>query len=130
MRVLSLILVSLMISGCGAKLDQEPRFPYGNIQIANLTGATIRNVQIQVGVGGYQLECASVSNNELCQKRFGPIPYPEQPIQLQWVDSDGSQQSKQLSPQISSNFPPGIVLQILININADGSVDADLKADS
>jgi hypothetical protein len=49
-----------MIPGCGAKLDQEPRFPYGNIQIANLTGATIRDIRIQVGVGGQQLECASV----------------------------------------------------------------------
>jgi hypothetical protein len=129
MKAMGLILASLLVSACATGMDAEPHFKYGYIQIANLTGATIRDVGVQVGPGGHQLECASVQNNELCQQHFGPIPYPDKPIQLHWVGSDGSQQSKQLSPEISSNFPPGIALEILININGDGSVSADLKGE-
>lgn len=129
MRVLGLILTSLMISACAGGMNKDPHFPYGDIQIANLTGATITNVRIQVGPGGHTLSCASVLDNELCQQRFGPIPYPDQPIQLSWVGSNGSPQSKQLTPELAPEFPPGIILQLVINIRGDGSVDAMLQPD-
>jgi hypothetical protein len=90
---------------------------------------TITNVRIQVGAGGYTLACARVLNNELCQKRFIPIPYPEQPIQLSWIGNDGSQQSKQLSPEIAPQFPPETILQLVFNIRSDSSVDAMLQSD-
>ena len=127
MRAIGLILASLVISAWATGVNAGPSFKYGYIQVANLTGATISDVRVQVGAGGHQLECASVLNNELCQKHFGPIPYPEQPIQLHWVGSDGSQQSSQLSPEISPNFPPGIALEVMINIKGAGTVSANLR---
>jgi hypothetical protein len=129
MRVFGLILASLMMSACATGMNENPLYKYADIQIANLTGATISNVKIEVGPGGYTLACASVLNNELCQKQFNEIPYPDQPIQLSWVGSNGSQMSKQLSPEILPQFPPGIILQIVINIRSDGSVDAELQPD-
>jgi hypothetical protein len=132
MRVLGLIVVSLMMSACATGMqgmNKDPLYKYADIQIANLTGATITNVQIEVGPGGHTLACPSVLNNELCQQRFIEIPYPDQPIQLSWVGSNGSQNSKQLSPEILPQFPPGITLQLVINIRSDGSVDASLQPD-
>jgi len=129
MRVFGLILVSLMMSACATGMNANPLYKYANIQIANLTGATITNVRIEVGPGGHTLACPSVLNNELCQQRFNEILYPDQPVQLSWVGSNGSQHSKQLSPEILPEFPPGIILQIVINIKSDGSVDASMQPD-
>jgi len=129
MRVFSLILVSLMMSACATGMGKDPLFKYADIQIANLTGATISNVRIEVGPGGRTLECASVLYNELCQQRFNAIPYPDQPVQLSWVGSNGTQNSKQLLLQVLPEFPPGIILQIVVNIKSDGSVQSSLQPD-
>jgi len=129
MKAISLIVASLALSACATGMNTDAKFKYGYIQVANLTGATISNVQVQVGAGGHQIACASVLNNELCQQHFNPIPYPDEPIQLKWVGGNGSQQSKQLSPDISVNLPPGIALAVVININGDGSVSADLRGE-
>jgi hypothetical protein len=70
LRIFGLLFMRFMMSACATEttgMNKDPIFKYEDIQIANLTGATISNVRIEVGPGGYTLECANVLNNELCQ---------------------------------------------------------------
>ena len=128
MKAIYILLLSLVVSAfASGGMGGEPSLKYADIAVSNLTGATITDVVVQVGESGHRTACASVLNNEQCQQYFAPKPYPNQPIQLNWTGSDGSPQSKQFSPELDPNFPPGIALQILININGDGTTNIKLK---
>ena len=124
-----LLLSCLLITACAT--GYNPRFYYGNIEVANLSGAEIRNVEVQIGESGRNLRCDSVAKNALCQVRFGKRPYPQQEgLRLSWQDGEGNSQSLQLNPSIPATMTIGQALRLMLDIGEDGSVKAYFKQDN
>jgi len=129
MKTLMLLALCLTISACATGTNLSPIYSYVKIVAANLTGGTITNLRIQVGPGGKVLECAEVKNNELCQERIHPTLYPQKVVQISYQTADGMQKSTQTDPQFDPNLVPEVPLDLMLNIQADGSIDAFFKED-
>ena len=127
MKAITLLLSSLVLVSCAG--GYNPRFYYGNIEVANLSGGDISNVEVQIGADGRNLRCESVARNALCQERFGKRPYPQQDIELSWKDSEGNPQSISVNPHLPATLTPSWALRIMLDIHEDGSVKAYFKQD-
>jgi hypothetical protein len=127
MKTITLLLSSLTLAACAG--GYNPRFYYSNIEVANLSGGAITNVEVQVGADGRNLRCETVAKNALCQERFGKRPYPQQDIELSWQDSDGNPQSTRVNPHLPATLVPSWALRIMLDIREDGSVKAYFKQD-
>jgi hypothetical protein len=123
MKAISLILSSLLLAACSG--NYSPRFYYSYIQVANLTGKTISNLELQVGER--ELACDTLTNNSICDDQFGKRPYPQQPVQLSWQDGDGKQQTRQPNPPVLATMTPGKPLRLHLEIHEDGSVKSTLQ---
>ena len=129
MKTLSIVFSALLVASCATGFN--PRFYYTTIEVANLSGSDISNVEVQVGTDGRNLRCDTVVNNAICQERSGKRPYPtEQGVRLSWVDGDGNSQSQQLQPSLPATMSSGIPVQVMMDINADGSVRAWFRQDT
>jgi len=129
MKATLLLLSCLLITACAT--GYNPRFYYSNIEVANLSGAEIRNVEVQIGEAGRNLRCDSVAKNALCQERFGKRPYPQQEgLRLSWQDGEGNSQSQQMNPSIPATMTLGLALRVMLDIGEDGSVKAYFKQDN
>ena len=127
MKSILLLLSCLSLVSCAT--GYNPRFYYSNIEVANLTGGSITNVEVMIGETARNLRCDEVTKNRLCQERFGKRPYPGQAIQLSWLDSAGNPQSRQPNPSILATLTPGLPLRVMLEIHQDGSVKAKLEQD-
>jgi hypothetical protein len=127
MKTLLVMLSCLSLAACA--VGYNPRYYYSNIEVANLSGGAITNVEVQIGADGRNLRCESVAKNALCQERFGKRPYPQQDIQLTWQDSDGNPQSATMNPDIPVTLTQSWSLRIMLDIQEDGSVKAYFKQD-
>ena len=129
MKAILLLLSCLLITACAT--GYNPRFYYTNIEVANLSGAKIRNVEVQIGEAGRNLRCDSVAKNALCQERFGKRPYPQQEgLRLSWQDGAGNSQSQQMIPSIPATMTPGLALRVMLDIGEDGSVKAYFRQEN
>jgi hypothetical protein len=126
-KTITLLLSSLTLAACTG--GYNPRYYYSNIEVANLSGGAITNVEVQVGADGRNLRCETVAKNALCQERFGKRPYPQQDIELSWQDSDGNPQSTRVNPHLPATLIPSWALRIMLDIREDGSVKAYFKQD-
>ena len=125
----TLLLFCLLVTACAT--GYNPRFYYSNIEVANLSGDEIRNVDVQVGETGRNLRCESVAKNALCQERFGKRPYPQQEgLRLSWQDGEGNSQSQQMNPSIPATMTPGQALRLMLDIGEDGSVKAYFRQEN
>ena len=127
MKKLIITLSCLTLAACAG--GYSPRFYYSNIEVANLSGAAITTVEVQVGADGRNLRCETVAKNALCQERFGKRPYPQQDIELSWQDSDGNPQSTRVNPHLPATLTPSWALRIMLDIREDGSVKVYFKQD-
>jgi len=105
-----------------------PRVFYNHIQVANHTGGTITNVELQFGADGRNLRCDAVTKNRICGERFGKRRYPNQIIDLSWQDSAGELQSRQLDPKIPAYVSSAISQSLLMRIKEDGSVEVEFRS--
>ena len=121
------MLSCLTLAACAG--GYNPRYYYSNIEVANLSGGAITNVEVEVGAEGRNLRCETVAKNALCQERFGKRPYPQQDIELSWQDSDGNAQSTRVNPHLPATLTPSWALRIMLDIREDGSVKAYFKQD-
>ena len=127
MKKLLVTLFCLTLAACAGSYN--PRYYYSNIEVANLSGGAITNVEVQVGTDGRNLRCETVAKNALCQERFGKRPYPQQDIELSWQDSDGNPQSTKVNPHLPATLTPSWALRIMLDIREDDSVKAYFKQD-
>jgi hypothetical protein len=127
MKTLLVTLFCLTLAACAG--GYHPRYYYSNIEVANLSGGAITNVEVQIGADGRNLRCEAVAKNALCQERFGKRPYPEQDIELSWQDSAGNPQSTAVNPHLPATLSPSGELRIMLDITEDGSVKAYFKQD-
>jgi len=127
MKAVLLLSSCLLVAACAT--GYNPRFYYSNIEVANLSGAEIQNVEVQVGERN--LRCDSVAKNALCQERFGKRPYPQQEgTRLSWQDGAGNSQTQQLNPSIPATMSPAHSLRVMLDIGEDGSVKAYFREDN
>ncbi len=127
MKTLLVMVSCLTLAACAG--GYNPRYYYSNIEVANLSGGAITNVEVQVGADGRNLRCETVASNALCQQRFGKRLYPRQDIVLSWQDSDGNEQSTGVNPHLPATLTPSGALRIMLDIREDGSVKAYFKQD-
>lgn len=117
-----ILLSSLLIAACATSYN--PRYYFNQIQVANLTGASVNQVETRVVASQKLVSCEAVANNAVCNSYFGRRIYPQQGIEVSWTHTDGSRQSKTLSPRVPAFFYRPFPLQIMIEIREDGSVNA------
>lgn len=121
MKKLIIVVCSFVVVACVT--GYTPRYIYGEIQVVNLSGATINDVQVRIGGSGRTLNCERVDDNRICYDKFGRRPFPQQGIDLSWTHGDGSQKSQQLTPKFPINLSSPTPLALLLHIDETGSVD-------
>ena len=122
MKKLSILLLAL--TGVACATTYNPTYFYNEIQVVNLTGGTITEVDLRVSGSERTLGCAEVLKNALCDDRFGKRRYPQQGLELSWVHGDGKQKSQQLAPAIPAYLVTAHPLRIMLEVVEDGTVKA------
>ena len=75
------------------------------------------------------LSCDRVANNALCNERMGARRYPQQAVELNWVDAQGGQNSEQLTPAIPAYFSSAFALRLVVEVLENGSAKAYFEQD-
>jgi hypothetical protein len=127
MKIISILLFSVLSVACVT--GHNPTYYFNEIQVVNLSGATISKVNLRFSGSDKTLSCDEVVKNALCHDRFNKLRYPQQEIDLSWTHGDGSQKSQQLMPAIAAYFSTVFGLRVMLEINEDGSVKAYYKQD-
>ncbi len=123
MKATLLLMTSLLLAACGA--GYEPRYYYESVEVSNLSGEAISNLQVQIGERDYG--CDAVANNAMCHQRFGKLPYPQRPLSVSWRGGDGGEQTQQADPMVPATLSPSLPLRVMLDIGEDGSVKAYFK---
>ena len=87
--------------------------------MVNLSGGTITKVNLRVGGSERTLACDEVLKNALCDDRFGKRLYPQQSLELSWVNEQGKQNSQQLTAVIPAYFVTAFPLRIILEVLED-----------
>jgi hypothetical protein len=127
MKSLILVVLSLAITACN--VGYNPRYYYNAVQVANLTGDTLRDLKVQVGPDGRTIECAEVTDKRICDERFGRRPYPQALVEISWRNSDGQQSIQQVNPAVPLTMVPSLPIRLMLDIGADGAVKAYFQQD-
>ena len=117
-----LLIALLSLSGLACATGYNPAYYFNEVQVVNLTAATISDVSVDVVGSPRTLNCAEVAKNALCADRFGKRLYPQQGIELSWIHTDGMRKSDRFAPAIPLTFSAVFPLRIMMEVNADGSV--------
>lgn len=102
----------------------HPLYYFNEVQVVNLSGEGIRDVDLRVVDSGKRLHCEEVAKFAMCHDRFGRKRYPQQGLELGWTQADGSRGGDTPNPHVPAFFSPGLSLRIVIEIGQDGSVKA------
>lgn len=108
----------------------NPAYYFNDIQVANLSGAAIQNLNLSVKGSDKTLSCDQVGKNAVCEKHFGKRRYPQQAVELSWTHGDGSEKLQQLNPPIPAYYNSGSPLRMVFEINPDGSVKSSFEQDT
>lgn len=122
MKILSILLLAL--TGVACATSHKPTYFYNEIQVVNLTGGTITDVNLRIGGSERTLNCDQVLKNTLCNDRFGKRRYPQQGLEMSWVHGEGKQYSQQLDSAISAYFVTAHPLRIMLEVLEDGTIKA------
>ena len=128
MKKPSILLLSFVSIACATGFNSN--YVFNEIQVVNLSNATITDVNLRITGSDKILNCDAVAKNALCQANFGKRRYPQQEIELSWTDADGGKNSQQLTPAIAAYYGAGAPLQLILEINEDGSAKSIIKQQS
>ena len=128
MRLLGILVMSALISACST--DFNPRYYYYGIELANLTGETITNLDIQVGADGRQLTCDEVTNNRICHERFGKRPYPTDGVRVSWQNASGETLTRELNPSVPITMVPSLAVGLVMEIDENNEISARFRQES
>ena len=120
MKILYILAFSVATTACMMKYN--PKYYFNEIQVVNLSGATITNVSVRIGGSAKTLSCEEVAKNAFCQDLFGKRRYPQQSIELSWTHGDGTQKSQQFNPGIPAYYYTAFPLRVMLEINEQGAV--------
>lgn len=122
MNKLMILITGGFVSACAT--GYNPGYYFNEVQVVNLTGATIQGVSMRMTASPKSLNCLEVAKFAMCDDRFGKRLYPHQGIELSWTHPDGSQKSDTLNPDIPVFFSASFPLRIVMEVLEDGSVKA------
>ncbi len=114
--------ICFLISSCASV--QSPRYFFDEVQVVNLAGSDIRDINLRVLGSSKTLNCDKVANYVMCHDRFGRIRYPYQGLELSWTHVDGSRKSDMPNPRVPAYYTSAFPLRIIMEIAQDGSVKA------
>ncbi len=120
MKKISVLLMSFITTACVT--GYNPSYWFNEVQVVNLSGATITDVKVRVVDTTKSYSCEEVAQFALCRDYFGKRRYPQQGIELSWTHPDGSGKSELLGASIAAYFSTVFPLRIVMEILEDGSV--------
>ena len=120
MKKTMLLAGSLMLAGCVTGYD--PMYYYNEIQVHNLSGGSISEVNLQVAQSERKLSCDQVNKNAMCDDRFSKKRFWQTGMELSWTHADGSKKSEFFNPDVPVYFGSAAPLRVVIEILEDGSV--------
>lgn len=120
MKKLSILFLSILTAACVT--GYNPTYWFNEVQVVNLSGATIKDVKVRVVDTMKSYGCEEVAQFALCRDYFGKRQYPQQGIELSWTHPDGSSKAEQLGLGIPVYYSPAFPLRIVMEILEDGSV--------
>lgn len=114
------VLGSLALAACVT--GYHPTYSFNQLQVLNLSGGTIAEVEMRVLESQKSLQCERVNKNAICNDYFGKRNYPQRGIELSWRHPDGSMRSETFNPPVPVTYYSAFPLRIVMQINADGTV--------
>lgn len=127
MKRLTLLLSTALVAGCA--VGYNPGYRFKEVQVVNLTGATIEDVSWRVLGSEKTLNCNQVAKFAMCADYFANRRYPQSGIEVNWTHPDGERKSALLNPNVPVTFSSGFPLRIVAEIGADGGVEAFFEQD-
>ena len=120
MKKLSVLFLSILTAACA--ISYNPNYWFNEVQVVNLSGATITDVEVRVLDTTKSYSCKEVAQFALCQDYFGKRRYPLQGIELSWTHPDGSKKSRLLSASVPAYYYAQFPLRVVMEIVEDGTV--------
>jgi hypothetical protein len=120
MKGLSILIFCFLSVACVS--GYNPSYYFNEVQVVNLSGATIEKVSVRVIDSPRVLSCDKVLQHALCHDYFSRRRYPQQGIELSWTHPDGSQKSEAFTPRVPVIYSSVFPLRIVMEIREDGSV--------
>jgi len=127
MKKLVTLLACGLMTACA--ISYNPSYSFNEVQVVNLTGATITDVRWQVINTSKALSCPEVAKFAMCADRFPYRRYPQQGIELSWNHVDGSRKSNMPNPPVPAYFLTSFPLRIVMELSEDGNVKAFYEQD-
>jgi hypothetical protein len=127
MKKIVISIASCLLAACVN--GYNPYYYFNEVQVVNLTGATIKDVSWQVVNSPKALSCPEVAKFALCADRFPKRRYPQQGIELSWTQADGSEKSAMPNPAIPVYFRSAFALRVVMEVGEDGTVEAFYEQD-
>lgn len=127
MKQLLMILLAGLSTACAT--GYSPAYYFNQMQVVNLTGSAISEVRLSIAGTMKTLSCDRVANNAICDERMGARRYPQQAIELNWVDAQGARKSEQLTPAIPAYFVSAFPLRVIVEVLENGTAKAYFEQD-
>ena len=115
-----LLLSTALAAGCA--VGYSPSYRFNEVQVVNLTGATIENVSWRVLGSEKILSCDKVAKFAMCSDYFARRRYPQSGIEVNWTHPDGERKTALLNPDVPAFFSTSFALRIVMEIDPDGDV--------
>ena len=128
MKKFIILFATLTITAC-ATGNYSPSYRFNQLQVHNLTGGSIADVEVVVLESDRSNACDEVNYNAICDRRFGNRPLPQQGIELSWIHTDGSRKTETFNPHVPIYFSTAFPLRIVMEIDADGNVNPFYEQD-
>ena len=127
MKKLIVLLACGLMTACAT--GYNPSYYFNEVQVVNLTGATITDVSWQVVNSPKTLSCPEVAKFAMCADRFPKRRYPQQGIEISWSHADGSRKSNMPNPSVPAYVFRSFPLRVVMELSEDGSVKAFYEQD-
>jgi hypothetical protein len=111
-----------LIAACAT--GYQPSYRFNNVQVVNLAGAPIQDVEVVIVDSPKTLACEEVNAHAMCADRFPYRRYPQRGILLSWTHVDEENLSQTLNPRVATFFNTAFPLRVVMEIREDGSVKA------
>ena len=130
MKYYILLALVLLLSACATGSGQGPPYTYNQILIVNNSKELIQEVTISSTATGRSFSCGNIAPLGICSNRTGKRHFKEGQFQIDWVFGNNAPRSDQFTLTVPPYFSPGLALQVVLEISAQGEISTHLEQDS
>lgn len=130
MKYYILLALVLLLSACATGSGQGPPYTYNQILIVNNSKELIQEVTISSTATDRSFSCGNIAPLGICSNRTGKRHFKEGQFQIDWVFGNNAPRSDQLTLIVPPYFSPGLALQVVLEISAQGEISAHFEQDS